>query len=87
MQVAEATPSNPRSRTRCLIAAALTIAAGLASRSESLGLVHLTGDYPGDALWALLVYLLIALAGRSWSSRRIAILAAAFAVSIEVSQL
>jgi hypothetical protein len=76
-----------RSRWRCLIAAVATIVAGLASRSESLGLVGVTGDYPGDALWALLVYLLLALAWPRWPCRKIAITAACFALTIELSQL
>ena len=76
-----------RSRWRCFIAALATVAAGLASRSESLGLVGVVGDYPGDALWALLVYVLLALLLPGWRSRNVAIVAACFALTIELSQL
>jgi hypothetical protein len=69
------------------LAATATIALGLASRSQWLGLTRFLGDYPGDTLWALCVFLLIACACPRGSTRHVALAAASFATAVELSQL
>lgn len=87
MKVPQAPRKARRSRGRCLVAVVAIVAAGLASRSESLGLNTITGDYPGDVLWATLVYVLVAFVRPRWPSHKVAISAAAVALSVELSQL
>jgi hypothetical protein len=47
--------ANARSRTVCALSIATTIALGLASRRFPI-LFPVFGKYPGDALWALMVF-------------------------------
>jgi Protein of unknown function (DUF2809) len=65
----------------------LIISLGLASRSKQIPLPQFIADYAGDALWALLVFLLIGFLFPSLSTLRVAILAATFSLLIELSQL
>ena len=79
----------PRSRSRgwYILAVVLTIAAGLASRRFPEMLPTLLGKYPGDALWALMVFFGWGIAFRSASSLWIATLALATAYSVELLKL
>ncbi len=70
-----------RARLLALAAAALTVAAGLASRAPGLpGFVH---AYVGDALYAVLIYLLLRVV---FPVRRVAVAAVAICFGIEASQ-
>lgn len=62
------------------------VALGLASRRWPLFPAWL-GKYPGDALWALLVFVLLGAALPRASSGRIALAALALAFAVEFSQL
>lgn len=70
-----------------LALALIVVALGLASRKYREALPVFVGEYAGDTLWALMVYLLISTlaAGRSIAVRATAALT--FAVLIEFSQL
>lgn len=80
-----------RSRRRALptriglIASAVAI--GLASRRYSEWLPPVVAAYAGDTLWALVVFLGIGLILPGASTRRVAALALAFSVLVEVGQL
>ena len=65
----------------------ITIGLGLLSRKYPGVLPELFGKYPGDALWALMVYLGWATLFPRASVRVIALLALLFAYAIEASQL
>ncbi|MBU5438596.1 DUF2809 domain-containing protein [Tissierella sp. MSJ-40] len=45
------------------------------------------GDYAGDTLWALMVFLGIGFLFKTWSTSRIGIIALLFSFLIEISQL
>ena len=66
---------------------AVTGLLGLASRRYAAGLPAWVGAYAGDALWALLVYWLAGAWQPGWLARRRALVASAFALSTELSQL
>ena len=76
-------------RNRLVYAGAViaVIAAGLASRKYPHVLSASLGKYPGDALWALMVFLLIAFAMPRWRSAVVAALALLVSSSVEFSQL
>lgn len=76
-------------RNRIIYALSLiaTVAAGLASRRFSIHLPLWVNTYLGDALWALMVFIILGLLFRRKSSLWIACLALAFSFSIEFSQL
>ena len=65
----------------------LTIAAGLASRKYSQLLPDQLGKYPGDALWALMLFLLIGVARPRVSTLGVAGIALVVAFIVEFSQL
>ena len=70
-----------------LLAATATLLLGLASRRYAGQLPAWVGAYAGDALWALLVYWLVALLRPNWATGRLALAAGGFALAIELSQL
>ncbi|MBD7922732.1 ribosomal maturation YjgA family protein [Xanthomonas bonasiae] len=75
-------------RRLCLIAAIVaTIAAGLASRQFPWLLPSWLGKFPGDALWALMVYLGLALLAPRARPLRLAVVALAACWLVEASQL
>jgi uncharacterized protein (DUF1810 family) len=76
-------------RRRSLYAAwtAVVICAGLASRSDFVGLPPFLAKYAGDALWALMVFLGIALLVPTRSTATVAGLALAVSCAVEASQL
>ena len=65
----------------------LTITLGLASRRFGSMLPAFIAQYAGDTLWATAAYFGFALVFVRWSVARLAIAAATFALTIEVSQL
>jgi hypothetical protein len=69
-----------------LILIALTVGLGLASRHAG-HLPSLVADYAGDTLWALAAFLGFGLIIPRASTWRVALLALAFSVLVEVSQL
>lgn len=77
-------------RRKRLVHAVLTlivIIAGLSSR-QFPGLFPVAlGKYPGDALWALMVFLLFGMAMPKASSARLAVLALGVSFFVEFSQL
>lgn len=81
--------STPMRRRRIYLAGAvtLTMAAGLASRHWPGLLPAALGKYPGDALWAQMVYWLVAFAIPAASVRRVTATALALAYLDEFSQL
>lgn len=78
-----------RSRARWWYALGMvaTIAAGLASRRFPQVLPAVLGKYPGDALWALMVFFGVGVIFRRTSTLRVAVGALAFAFGIEVLKL
>lgn len=79
--------TRPRSRLTVAIGVVLVIAAGLASRKFP-GLLPAAFDkYPGDALWAWMVYLLWALLHPRASIGTLAMLALGTSFLDEISQL
>lgn len=78
------TPSKPatRSRNRLLILAINTVILGLSSRRFPIA-----GNYPGDALWATLVFILWACLLPRASLKLYTALAATTAFCVELSQL
>ena len=78
-----------RSRRRgwWLLAFLATIAAGLASRRFPQVLPAFVGKYPGDALWALMVFFGLGAIFRTASSLQVAAGALAFSFAIETLKL
>ena len=76
-----------RSRRFLAVAIVVTVAVGMASR-KVLGLFPvLLGKYPGDALWALVVYWAVAWLMPGASIKKVAFLALAVSYTDELSQL
>ena len=63
------------------------IALGLASRRFPFLFPAWLGKYPGDALWAAMVFLGYALLKPTWPTRRLAVAALATSFLVEFSQL
>lgn len=78
---------HPRNRLRYTVMALGVIGAGLLWRSRFMPLPPFFSKYGGDALWALLVFVLLGLLLPRASTWRVAVLALAFAWGIEFSQL
>lgn len=76
-----------RNRPLYLFFLVFTIGTGLASRHFSGFLPHWVQLYSGDALWALMVFLLLGFFFHRKSTLWVAIAALAFSFSIEISQL
>ena len=62
-------------------------ALGIGSRRYATALPGLVADYAGDTLWALAAFLGFGVLLPGASTRRVALLAMAFSVAVEVSQL
>ncbi|MBB4637230.1 DUF2809 domain-containing protein [Longimicrobium terrae] len=77
----------PRSRLLYLLLTLATISLGLAARQMRASLPSFINPYLGDVLWAAMVFFLIAALRPAASTRWIAIAAAAFSLTIELSQL
>lgn len=76
-----------RSRPLYALLVLAVIVAGLASRKFPPLLPAQLGKYPGDALWALMVLLLVGLARPHWSIGRVAAVALTTSFAVEFSQL
>ncbi len=76
-----------RYRIRVMVIACFVTLLGLLSRSSLLSSTSFLGQYSGDTLWALLVYLLVRWLLPQQSILRSAISTGLFALGIEVSQL
>lgn len=81
------TEARSRKRTWYLIAFVATIAAGLASRRFPHVLPAFLGKYPGDALWALMVFFGLGSIFHKISSLRLAIETLCFSFGIEALKL
>lgn len=64
-----------------------TVLLGLATRQFPFVFPEFIARYGGDALWAAMVYWLVALAGRAAAVHRVALSALAIAFVVETSQL
>ena len=80
-------PRPRRSRSARALAIGAVIAAGLASREIEAIAAGPLGKYPGDALWALMVFLGLGLLARTASTLRLGTAAFAIAALVETSQL
>jgi hypothetical protein len=79
--------SSRRNRRLYVVAVVMVIAIGIASRKFS-GLFPLfLGKYPGDALWALMVFLLLGIVRPTMCTYRTAFFALAISFTVEFSQL
>src|SRR5262252_4402082 len=76
-----------RRRTGYLLAFVLTIFAGLASRHFPQIFPAFVGKYPGDALWALMVFFGLGAIFRTASSALVSVAALGFSFGIEVLKL
>ena len=76
-----------RTRVRYALSLAAVIGLGLASRSDPGVFPHALGKYPGDALWALMVFLILGIARPSSSTASLALIALGVACLDEASQL
>ena len=76
-----------RNRFLYIIAALIVIIFGLASRKLSAHLPEIVNMYLGDALWALMIYLYVAIIFKNLSIKRVAISSILFCYLIELSQL
>lgn len=77
----------PRVRWVYAAAALLVIALGLASRRLPGVSSILLGKLPGDALWALMIFVLAGIALPRGSTHRVALVALAICFAVEFSQL
>lgn len=77
----------PRSRLRLLVCIVGVIALGLASRKFPSLFPAIFGKYPGDALWALMVFVGLAFVKPQASTARLAVFSFAISCAIELSQL
>jgi len=80
-------PARGRSRFGYALAVLATIAAGLASRHYAGLLPALLGKYPGDTLWALMVFFAWGLVFPRFTSGRITVLALATSWAVEFLKL
>jgi hypothetical protein len=76
-----------RSRLLCVILAAPLIVLGLVSRTDSSPFPGVLGKYPGDALWAWMVFALFAAVWPRSSTSRVAFAALGFSCLVEFAQL
>lgn len=76
-----------RNRSVCIAATLFVIALGLASRKWPSLLPAVLGKYPGDALWAAMMFALCCIAWPRGATWRLAAIALAICWAVEVSQL
>jgi hypothetical protein len=76
-----------RSRLWLLVCVVAVIALGLASRKFPSLFPAIFGKYPGDALWAIMVFAGLAFIKPRASTARLAVLAFAISCAVEFSQL
>jgi hypothetical protein len=80
-------PISSDRRPICLALATLTLVAGLAWRFAPLGLPPLLYKYGGSALWAVMIYWIVATIFPHSRATRIAILACLIAAFVEIFRL
>ncbi|MCF0058117.1 DUF2809 domain-containing protein [Dyadobacter sp. CY356] len=78
---------NPRSRILYFLMTMLVISSGLFSRKIAYQLPELVNLYLGDALWALMIFLITGFIFKWISTLQVAIFAVSFCYLIEISQL
>lgn len=76
-----------RNRFVYLIFILAVIIMGLSSRHFAAYLPNWLGNYTGDALWALMVFLIIGFCFKTLKTSRVTIYALIFSFAIEISQL
>jgi len=79
--------TDKRNRLVYSLLAVITILSGLASRQFAACLPQWVESYPGDALWALMIFLLVGFWFHRKSTLWVALAALAFSYCIEISQL
>ena len=79
--------TDKRNRLVYSLLAVITILSGLASRQFAACLPQWVESYPGDALWALMIFLLVGFLFYRKSTLWVALAALAFSYCIEISQL
>jgi hypothetical protein len=84
---ADLTPSLRRSRLPYLLAGALVVVLGLASRRYGAGLPAFVAEYAGDTLWAVMAFIVIGVVAPDWPTRRVGVAALLACYADEVSQL
>jgi hypothetical protein len=76
-----------RNRWLYLLATCAVVVSGLASRKFPSLLPSVLGKYPGDALWAMMIFLGWAILLPTWRTSSLAMLALATSYAVELSQL
>ena len=79
--------NHKRNRLLYMIMAFVVICLGLLSRRMTDHLPDLINLVLGDALWALMIYLLLGMVFRNWPVKKVAVVGLAFCFMIEISQL
>jgi len=87
MSAIDTDPTAPRRRLRALAALLATLALGLASRRWPALLAAAFGKYPGDALWALMVFWGWRALRPHAATRTVALLALATSAVVEFAKL
>jgi Protein of unknown function (DUF2809) len=87
MTVAASEDTAPRRRLPALAAMAATLLLGLASRHWPALLPAALGKYPGDALWASMVFFGWRALRRGANVRQVALLAMATSIAVEFAKL
>ncbi|MEO7496620.1 MAG: DUF2809 domain-containing protein [Massilia sp.] len=82
-----ARPTEHRHRITYVIATVGVILVGLASRKYPALFPAALGKYPGDALWALMVFAALGALAPKWPTRRLAALALGISYVVELTQL
>jgi len=79
----------PQHRNRIIYSFAVlaVIILGLCSRKFAAGLPEWINTYLGDALWALMIYLIVAMLFKNKGIKIVAIISLLFCYTIELSQL
>lgn len=77
----------PRRRLWLLVCLVAVIALGLASRNFPSLFPAIFGKYPGDALWAMMVFVGLAFIKPRASTTGLAVLAFAISCAVELSQI
>jgi len=80
-------PTFQRKRLPYAVAVATVIVIGLASRRFPAMFPAFLGKYPGDALWALMVFLLVGTALPRRTTAWVAVVAVIISLAVEFSQL
>ncbi len=76
-----------RNRILYSVLIVLVVVLGLSSRAYSKKLPYWIGEYAGDSLWALMVFLMFGFFLITMETKRVAFLTFLFSFTIEVSQL